>query len=78
MISAGIRYRITSGIRIRGDIGTGIEDRHIPGVDMLVIIRGQVVAVVGTIIRRGAMAIREAIGIRDEVMVIAITRRGAV
>jgi hypothetical protein len=68
MISAGIRYRITSGIRIR----------HIPGVDMLVIIRGQVVAVVGTIIRRGAMAIREAIGIRDEVMVIAITRRGAV
>jgi hypothetical protein len=78
MISAGIRYRITSGIRIRGDIGTGIEDRHIPGVDMLVIIRGQVVAVVGTIIRRGAMAIREATGIRVGGMGIAITRRGAV
>ena len=78
MTFVGIRYRITSGIRIRGDIGMGIDDRRIPVVvmvDTLVIIRARVVAVVGTIIRRAAMAIR---AIRVEEMGIVITRRGVV
>lgn len=78
MTSVGIRYRITSGIRIRGVIVIRIEDRRIQVVeDTREIIRGLVV--VGTITRRAAMVIGlDAMEIRGGVMVIGITRRGVV
>ena len=76
MTFAGIRYRITSGIRIRGGTGMVLEDRRIPAVeDTPVIIRDLEVAVAGAIIRR-VMVNGRVMAIHVAAMVIAITRRG--
>jgi hypothetical protein len=73
MTSVGIRYRTTSGIRIRGVIVIRIDGRRIRVVeDTRGIIRGLVV--VGTIIRRAMVIGLDAMRIRGGV--IAITRRG--
>ena len=82
MTFAGTRYRTISVIRIRDVIVIRIEGPRtavVPvGEDTLVIIHDRVVAVGGTIIRGGAMVIREAIGIRGAAMAIVMTRRGVV
>ena len=82
MTFVGIRYRITSGIRIRGVIGIRIEGRRIPVVALRGIIPGDLVlAEAGTTIRRvviGHVMVNglDRMEIRVGVMEIGITRRG--
>ena len=77
MTFVGIRYLITSVIRIRDVIVIRIGGLRIRVVvDTPVITRGPVAVVVGILIRRVAMGIPAAIRIRGEAMAIAITRRG--
>jgi hypothetical protein len=88
MTFVGIRYRITSGIRIRGVIGIRIGDRRIPvtrGIIRVVDVRvaGRVM-VAGTIIHRVVMDAMDAMdvtGAMDATGVMDVTgstRRGVV
>ena len=78
MTFVGIRYRTTSGIRIRGVIGMGIIDRRIRvvGTRGIIPVAGGLVAglvtVVGIIIRRVVM---DAMDVTDAM---GNTRRGVV
>ena len=77
MTFVGIRYRTTSGIRIRGVIGMGIIDRRIRVVGtqgIIPVADGQVV-VMGVIIRRVVM---DAMVVMGATVVMGSTRRGVV
>jgi hypothetical protein len=78
MTFAGIRYLITSAIRIRGDIAIRIGGRRIPVADtrVIILVADVLVAVAGRIIRRVVTVIPGAVVIPGGATVIAITRRG--